>query len=120
MASEDFDIESLATYLHLAAAQVVRLAERDILPGRKVGDQGRFSQAEIHHWLEDRIGLSDADELSQVAGALDRAGPTDEATGRSVSRKMKIIARTGAGPDHPVASNCLETDYLKAIWMVME
>lgn len=29
----------------------------------------------------------------------------------------QIIARTGAGPDHPVASNCPETEYLKAIWM---
>lgn len=80
MANDDFDIESLAKYLHLAAAQVARMAERDKLPGRKIGDQWRFSQAEIHHWLEDRIGVSDLDELSQVEGALDRAGPDDEAT----------------------------------------
>jgi 23S rRNA (cytosine1962-C5)-methyltransferase len=64
--------------------------------------------------------LSEPDFIQLVCSAARNAGPTDEATGRGLSRKMKIIARTGAGPDHPVASNCLETDYLKAIWMVME
>lgn len=79
MASEDFDIESLAKYLHLATPQVARMADRGKLPGRRIGQEWRFSQAEIHHWLEDRIGASDLDELSQVEGALDRAGPDDEA-----------------------------------------
>jgi PTS system nitrogen regulatory IIA component len=79
MPHEDFDIESLAQYLHLAAGQVLRMAERGKLPGRRIGEQWRFSQAEIHHWLEDRIGVSDAEELSHVTGALDRAGPDDEA-----------------------------------------
>ncbi|MEZ6094799.1 MAG: class I SAM-dependent rRNA methyltransferase [Pirellulaceae bacterium] len=29
----------------------------------------------------------------------------------------RIIARTGAGEDHPIGSNCPETEYLHAIWM---
>jgi PTS system nitrogen regulatory IIA component len=33
----------------------------------------RFSRAEIHHWLEDRIGVSDEEELIRVESALDRA-----------------------------------------------
>ena len=64
--------------------------------------------------------LSEPDFIQLVCSAARNAGPTDEETGRGSSRKMKIIARSGAGPDHPVGSNCLETDYLKAIWMVME
>jgi hypothetical protein len=32
---------------------------------------------------------------------------------------MQIIARTGAAPCHPVGGNCLETEYLKAVWMVI-
>ena len=32
-------------------------------------------------------------------------------------RSGQILYRTGAGPDHPVASNCSETEYLKALWM---
>ncbi len=31
-------------------------------------------------------------------------------------RKLQFLARTGAGPDHPVMSNCPESRYLKALW----
>lgn len=31
-------------------------------------------------------------------------------------RKLQIFDWTGAGPDHPVMSNCPESRYLKAIW----
>jgi PTS system nitrogen regulatory IIA component len=66
MSFADFDIEGLAAYLHLTAPQVARLADRGKLPGRKVQGQWKFAAAEIHHWLENRIGLSDDEELVQV------------------------------------------------------
>jgi len=28
-----------------------------------------------------------------------------------------ILAKTGAAPDHPVATNCPETEYLQAVFM---
>lgn len=31
-------------------------------------------------------------------------------------RRLQILDRTGAGPDHPVYSNCLESRYLKLLW----
>jgi PTS system nitrogen regulatory IIA component len=74
MAQDDFDIDRLAAYLHMMPAAVVKLAERGKLPGRRVGGEWRFSAAEIHHWLEDRIGLSDDEALLHMEGALDRAG----------------------------------------------
>ena len=73
MSSADFDIDSLAKYLHLAPTQVSRLADRGRLPGRKIGGQWRFSEAEVHHWLEDRIGASDEEELVEMETVLDRA-----------------------------------------------
>ncbi|MEX2309784.1 MAG: PTS sugar transporter subunit IIA [Pirellulales bacterium] len=73
MAQDDFDIDRLAAYLHMMPSAVVKLAERGKLPGRRVGGEWRFSAAEIHHWLEDRIGLSDEQALVQMEGALDRA-----------------------------------------------
>jgi len=79
MSEEDFDTESLAAYLHLGAAQVQKLAERGKLPGRRVGGGWRFAQAEIHHWLEERIGLSADEELLRVEGVLQAsAGNFDE------------------------------------------
>jgi PTS system nitrogen regulatory IIA component len=72
MSHEDFDLEGLARYLHLTPAQVQRMADRGQVPGRKIGGQWRFSQADIHHWLEDRIGASDEDELVAVEDVLKR------------------------------------------------
>jgi len=39
--------------------QVKKMAERNKLPGRRIGGQWRFSQPEIHQWFEERIGASD-------------------------------------------------------------
>ncbi len=72
----DFGIESLAKYLHLSPHQVARLADRGKLPGRKVGGQWRFARADIHHWLEQRIGL-DEDEIVDVQGLL-RASESEQ------------------------------------------
>jgi PTS system nitrogen regulatory IIA component len=92
MADEDFGIESLAAYLHLDAAQVLRLAERDKLPGRRVGGQWRFSPAEVHHWLEQRIGLSSDDELVQMEGVLRSAGGTAEQPAIAIAQMLPLEA----------------------------
>ncbi len=77
MPHEDFDVDSLAAYLHMVPAQIAKLADRGNLPGRKVGGQWRFSQAEIHHWLEERIGLADDEGLAQMETVLERAAPQE-------------------------------------------
>lgn len=69
---EDFDLARLAEYLHLTPDRVAKMAMRGRIPGRRVGGQWRFSEAEIHHWLEDRIGASDLEELEKVQRVLDR------------------------------------------------
>lgn len=77
MATQDLDVEQLAVYLHLTPPQVRRLADRGQIPGRRVGGAWRFSEAEIHSWLEDRIGASDGDELSQVQRVVNRWSESD-------------------------------------------
>ena len=72
MTEEDFDEMSLAAYLHLTPDQVRKMANRDRLPGRRVGGKWRFSRPEIHQWFEQRIGLSDDQELSEVEKVLNR------------------------------------------------
>jgi PTS system nitrogen regulatory IIA component len=72
MVWEDFDINSLAAYLHLTPDQVKKMAERGQLPGRKLGEGWKFSPAEIHHWLEDKIGVSSEKELVEVEQVLER------------------------------------------------
>jgi nitrogen PTS system EIIA component len=73
----DFDINSLARYLHLAPQQVTKLAERGKLPGRKVAGEWRFAKPDIHHWFEHRIGVSDESELVEVEAVLLRSAPAD-------------------------------------------
>ncbi len=89
MAQDDFDIDRLAAYLHMMPAAVVKLAERGKLPGRRVGGDWRFSAAEIHHWLEDRIGLSDEDALVAMEGALDRAADVSAEAEVSIAELLK-------------------------------
>jgi PTS system nitrogen regulatory IIA component len=72
MADDDFDIAALAAYLHMMPAQVSRLVERGQLPGRRVGGAWRFSRPEVSQWLEQRIGLSDDDELAAMEANLER------------------------------------------------
>jgi PTS system nitrogen regulatory IIA component len=79
MSDADFDLVGLADYLHLDPAIVSRLVERGKIPGRKVSGTWRFSSNEIHHWLEQRIGVSDAPELERIGGALERqVQPSEE------------------------------------------
>jgi PTS system nitrogen regulatory IIA component len=94
MPEDDFDIEGLAGYLHLDPAQVSKLADRGKLPGRKVGGDWRFSQAAIHHWLEERIGLSGDEELAEVEGVLRRSAEAagEETAYPSISALLPIEA----------------------------
>jgi nitrogen PTS system EIIA component len=89
MPQEDFDIDRLAAYLHMMPDAVTKLAERGKLPGRRVAGEWRFSAAEIHHWLEDRIGLSDDEALSQMEGALDRASTAADVESISIADLLR-------------------------------
>ena len=74
---EDFDVMSLAAYLHLSPEQIRKMASRDRLPGRRVGGKWRFSRAEIHQWFEKKIGASDEQGLTEVEKVLYRNPGSD-------------------------------------------
>jgi 23S rRNA (cytosine1962-C5)-methyltransferase len=65
--------------------------------------------------------LEEAEFLKLLRAAARQAGPTGDpgASGRPPheARSLQILEKTGAAPDHPVASNCPEGEYLRAIWM---
>lgn len=68
--------------------------------------------------------LPEADFLKLLSQAAQQSGPVtqpakDGRPPRHGPRTMQIIARTGAAPDHPVAGQVPETDYLNAAWMVL-
>ncbi len=103
VSTEDFDLQELASYLHLQYAQVTRMVERGQIPGRKVGGEWRFSRPEIHHWLEERIGALEADQLEHLEAALHRADRRGEPHEFTLSELLPqeavavpLAARTGS------------------------
>jgi nitrogen PTS system EIIA component len=89
---EDFDVSALAAYLHITPDQVLKLVKQDKLPARRVGGDLRFAEAEIHHWLEDRIGVSDESQLIKVEEALQRSAPQHPAWSIAESCPVERIA----------------------------
>jgi 23S rRNA (cytosine1962-C5)-methyltransferase len=70
-------------------------------------------------------GLLPESEFIRLLAAAARQGG-DELPGtaagerpRHAARMLQILAKTGAAADHPVAAHCLETEYLKAVWMIV-
>ncbi|MEM8913726.1 MAG: PTS sugar transporter subunit IIA, partial [Planctomycetota bacterium] len=123
---EDLGVSELAAYLHLTPDQIKKMVTRGNLPGRKVGGQWRFNEAEIHHWLEEKIGLSDSGELDQMRRVLHRrseaappelrqlcpvdliANPLHARTRGSVIRSMcELASRTGMMWDAPAMSEAV-------------
>lgn len=78
MADNDFDLARLAEYLHLQTQQVAKMASRGQIPGRRIGGEWRFAPADIHHWMEERIGASDSTELAAMEVALERARDSND------------------------------------------
>ncbi|MCA9060584.1 MAG: class I SAM-dependent rRNA methyltransferase [Planctomycetaceae bacterium] len=69
--------------------------------------------------------LQESEFLNLLYAAVRNSNQSEDTDGSTRSsstppRTARIIARSGAAPDHPVISNCPETDYLKAVWMIMD
>jgi 23S rRNA (cytosine1962-C5)-methyltransferase len=61
--------------------------------------------------------LLEHDFVELVLSAARRTGPPSGMPELPDGRRVQIIDRTGASPDHPVADNCPENAYLKAVWL---
>jgi nitrogen PTS system EIIA component len=92
MPYSDFDLTGLARYLHLSPDKVAKLADRGQLPGRKVGGEWRFSKSDIHLWLENRIGLSDEEQLVEVEGVLNRSASAPQEQEVSIAELLPLEA----------------------------
>lgn len=64
-------------------------------------------------------GLLHEDEfLNLVHRAARQAGePAHAGQSPPRGRTLQVLAKTGAAPDHPVSTDCPETEYLKALWL---
>ena len=75
MPYSNLNLQQLSRYLHLPDAQVRKLVDKGAIPSRRVNGELVFSREEVHHWLEQRIGVSDEEELARVEVALTQSVP---------------------------------------------
>ncbi len=92
MTESDFDVTSLAAYLHITPQQVEKLAKQDKIPYRRVGGSMLFPRAEIHHWMEHRMGLLDDTELAAVEERLEKHDHEDQEVLLSQWLSVDLIA----------------------------
>ena len=71
------------------AKSTYHMLEAGRLPAKKIGGQWVFSQGEIHHWLEERIGAGDIADLQHVQGLLDQAAAGHEPAEVKISELLK-------------------------------
>jgi PTS system nitrogen regulatory IIA component len=96
MGNDTMDLLELASFLGRDARELGKLANRGLLPGRKVGGEWRFAEAEIHHWLEVEMPGLDERQLQAIDNAGEGESPliADLLPGECIS--LLLPARTRA------------------------
>jgi nitrogen PTS system EIIA component len=65
MSHETFSLDELAIHLGRDRREIEKLVQRGRIPGRKVGNDWQFVQAEITHWLEQEMREYTSPQLAQ-------------------------------------------------------
>jgi PTS system nitrogen regulatory IIA component len=66
MSHETFNLDELAQHLGRDKRELEKLVQRGRIPGRKVGSEWTFSQAEITQWLEQEMREFTEEELADL------------------------------------------------------
>lgn len=72
MPHEQMTAQQVAQYIHLDYQEVVKLASRGKLPGRRVGGDWRFIKSEVDHWVETQLGELHRDHLHKIDAGVTR------------------------------------------------
>ena len=99
---------------------VVVLDPPKLIRGRHEFEEGRHKYFDLNRLAMQLVnpggvlltcscsGLLDMTEFTKIVNAAPEVG-----------RRGQIIAKGGAASDHPIATNCPESEYLKTIWVRM-
>lgn len=69
MHHDTLNLDDLADMLRRDVRELTKLADKGVLPGRKVGGAWRFARAEVRHWLEAEMRGFDDQQLLHVEAA---------------------------------------------------
>lgn len=99
---------------------VVVLDPPKFVPSRKDMDEGRRKYIDMNTLALDLVepgGLLLTCSCSGLVSVTDFVELLAVVQRRRPDLRVRLLELTGAGPDHPVALNCLESGYLKAAWL---
>jgi 23S rRNA (cytosine1962-C5)-methyltransferase len=87
--------------------------------GRGESDQGRHKYADLNRLAATLVRSGGLLVTCSCSGALPREEFNSIAVEacRRAGRNVQILNQTGASPDHPIAANCPESEYLKVLWL---
>ena len=82
MPYRSMSLEEFAKHVGMDARKVRRLADRDKLPGQKIGGQWRFNRARVTEWLQQEMHTLDEARLVALERAMSgaNADTVDDAT----------------------------------------
>lgn len=66
MPREQMDSLQVAAYLHMDIRELKKLASRDKIPCRRVGDDYQFRKGEVDHWVEVQMHKLGKDRLEDI------------------------------------------------------
>lgn len=89
-------LEEAANFLRLSQGEVVRLIKEDCLPGRRTGEQWRFSRAALLDWLALKENYSNCDNVDGRHEDAPETGKSDLKPGHSSEKEHGVLP----GPFH--------------------
>lgn len=100
---------------------VVILDPPKLIRSRFETEEGRHKYFDLNRIAMQLVNPGGVLLTCSCSGLLDMAEFTKiVCAAPEVGRRAQIFEKGGAAPDHPISTNCPETEYLKTIWVRME
>ena len=100
---------------------VVVLDPPKLIRSRMEVEEGRHKYFDLNRIAMQLVNPGGILLTCSCSGLLDMAEFTKiVCAAPEVGRRAQIFEKGGAAPDHPISTNCPETEYLKTIWVRME
>jgi 23S rRNA (cytosine1962-C5)-methyltransferase len=100
---------------------VVVLDPPKLIRGRGELEEGRHKYFDLNRLAMQLVNPGGILLTCSCSGLLDMAEFTRIVNAApEVGRRGQILAKGGAAPDHPISTNCPESEYLKTIWVRMD
>lgn len=99
---------------------VVVLDPPKLIRGRDETAEGQSKYFDLNRLASGLVAPGGILLTCSCSGLLSMEDFTRTVRAAAVERSPRLLLRSGAAPDHPVSLSCLDTEYLKCLWLQME